>query len=82
MERLFTNATGQPVFHPEYVPLFADELNTTGWNTSACRGDTSCIYDYIATGRLEVGVASMGVSMAIVQALTLASMCTNAFFVL
>eukprot|EP00731_Ephydatia_muelleri_P005385 Em0002g1561a len=51
MERLFTNATGQPVFHPEYVPLFADELNTTGWNTSACRGDTSCIYDYIATGR-------------------------------
>ena len=72
-DRLFTAATGTPLPDPGYTPLFADELNITGWNMDVCGGNPSCVYDYIATGNQAVGVASMVVSSTIAQGITLAS---------
>ena len=44
-----------------YVPLFTEDVlsNTSDSILQACNNDPKCVYDYTATGNMEVGLSTL-----------------------
>lgn len=51
--------------HPDHQPVFLDELlqgNIDPQIITACGGDSSCIFDTVETGDMEIGMQSRSTS--------------------
>ena len=67
-ESLFSYGPGEewrtfydPDFVPFYEPVFADS-NMQMQAIEACGGDSFCLFDIAATGRMEVGLSTLAAS--------------------
>lgn len=47
-----------------HQPLFSEELNVTEEVREMCQENPSCIYDSVVTGKMEIGMSTLGVSSA------------------
>ena len=54
--------TFKDFFHPEFVPMFVDEVDESRLNNAKAkcgpRPSSSCVSDYLATGDLELALSS------------------------
>ncbi|VDO81899.1 unnamed protein product [Heligmosomoides polygyrus] len=56
---LFASTDYTPVFWPQYLDLNASRIFNMEQVTSTCQGITECEYDYMMTGRREIGLTSL-----------------------
>ncbi|WKY00594.1 hypothetical protein Q1695_014987 [Nippostrongylus brasiliensis] len=56
---LFASTDYTPVFWPAYLDLNASRVFSVEQVTSTCQGITQCEYDYMMTGRREVGLTTL-----------------------
>ncbi|VDM57286.1 unnamed protein product [Angiostrongylus costaricensis] len=56
---LFASTDYNPMFWPQFLDLNASRIFTMEEVTSTCQGIPQCEYDYIMTGRREIGLATL-----------------------
>ncbi|KAJ1347919.1 hypothetical protein KIN20_003099, partial [Parelaphostrongylus tenuis] len=56
---LFASANYYPMFWPQYLDLNASRIFTMEEVISTCQGIPQCEYDYIMTGRREIGLTTL-----------------------
>ena len=64
-QSLFSYNTSSDFFSyydPTFIPAFTPQFNNSELEEQAkvaCKGDTECLFDIAATGRMEIGMATL-----------------------